>query len=114
MSAAGGNPDDSSDNSDSDPSDNEGELPKKKLTSNQLLHKYVKAIIADQKKRDKADVSKSQPYKGDPEDIERFIRQLENVWVLESHKYKKDITKIRYAANLLQKNGNDRHSDPMK
>ena len=87
-SAAGGNPDDSSDNLDSDPSDNEGELPKKKLTSNQLLHKYVKAMIADQKRRDKADAPKPQPYKGDPEDLERFIRQLEIVWVLESHKYK--------------------------
>ena len=73
-SAAGGNPDDSSDNSDSDPSDNEGELPKKKLTSNQLLHKYVKAMITDRKRRDKADKPKLQPYKGDPEDLERFIR----------------------------------------
>ena len=34
--------------------------------------------------------------------------------VLESHKYKKDITKIRYAPNFLQKNGTDRHSDPVK
>ena len=36
------------------------------------------------------------------------------MWVLESHKYKKDITKIRYEANLLQKNGTDRHRDPVK
>ena len=57
---------------------------------------------------------KPQPYKGDPEDLERFIRQLENMWVRQSHKYKKDITKIRYAANLLHKNGTDRHRDPMK
>ena len=84
------------------------------MTSNQLLHKYVKAMITDQKRRDKADAPKPQPYKGDPEDRERFIRQLENVWVLESHKYKKDITKIRYAANLLQKNGTDRPRDPVK
>ena len=38
----GGDSDDSSNNSDTDPSDNEGELPKKKLTSEQLLHKYMK------------------------------------------------------------------------
>ena len=62
-SASGGNPDDSSNHSDSDPSDKEGELPKKKLTSNQLLHKYVKAMIADQKRRDKAATPKPQPYK---------------------------------------------------
>ena len=113
-SAAGGNPDDSSANSDSDPSDNKGELPKKKLTSNQLLHKSVKAMISDQKRRDKVDAPKPQPYKGDPEDLERFIRQLENVWVLESHRYKEDITKIRYAINLLQKNGTDKHRDRVK
>ena len=71
-------------------------------------------MIADQKRRDKADAPKPQPYKGDPEDLERFIRRLENVCVLESHRYKKDITKIRYAANLLQKNGTDRHRDPVK
>ena len=113
-STAGGNLDDSSDNSDSDASDNEGELTKKKSTSNQLLHKYMKARISDQKRRDKADAPKPQPYKGNPKDLERFIRQLENVWVLESHKYKKDITKICYAANLLQKNGTNRHGDPVK
>ena len=110
-SAAGGNSDDSSYNLDSDPSDNEEELPKKELTNNQLLLKYVEAIITDQKRRDKADEPKPQPYYGDPEDLERFIRQLENVRVFESHKYKKDITKIRYAANLLQKNGTDRPRD---
>ena len=114
-SATGDNLHDSSDNSDSDPSDNEGgELPKKKSTSNQLLNKYVKAIISYQKRRDKADAPKPHPYKGDPEDLERFIRQLENVWVLDSHKYKKDITIIRYAANLLQKNGTDKHRDPVQ
>ena len=57
-SSATGNPDDSSYNSDSDSSDNKGELPKKKLTCNQLLHKYVKAIYADQKKKDKAHAPK--------------------------------------------------------
>ena len=46
-SAAGGNPYDTSDNSDSDSGNYEGELPKKKLINNQLLHKYMKAIIAD-------------------------------------------------------------------
>ena len=74
----------------------------------------MKAIIADKKRRDKADAPKPQPYKGDPEDLGRFIRQLENVWVLKSHKFKKDITKIRYPADLLQRNDTDRHRDPVK
>ena len=99
---------------DSDPSDNKRELPKKKLSSNQLLHKYVKARIYDQQRGDQANAPKWQPYKGDPEDLERFIRQLENVWVLESDRYKKGITKIHYVANLLQKNSTDKHKDPVK
>ena len=36
-------------------------------------------MIADQRRKDKADTPKPQPYKGDPEDLERFIRQLENI-----------------------------------
>ena len=60
-----------------------------------LLEKYITAIIKDHKNRDKVEAPKPQPYKGDPEDLERFLRQLENVWALEPHKYKKDITKIR-------------------
>ena len=113
-SAAAGNPDNSFYNSDNDPSDYEEEVPKKQLPSNYLLHKYVKAMISYQKRRDKVYTPKLQPYKVDPENLERFIKQLENVWVLECHKYKKDITKIRYAGYLWQKNGTDRHSDPMK
>ena len=71
------NPWDSSSDSDSDPS--EDERPKKKLTTQQLLAKYVTAMVKDQKKKDKAQAPKPQPYKGDPEDLKRFIRQLENV-----------------------------------
>ena len=74
----------------------------------------MNAIISDQKRRDKADTPKPQPYKGDPEDPERFIRQLENMWVLKSQKYKKNITKICYTTNLPQKNISDRHRDPVK
>ena len=112
--ASGADPGDSSDNSDRDPSDNEGELPKVMITSEKLLVKYLSAMIKDQKHRDKADAPKPQPYKGDPEDLERFLRQLENVWDHEAHRYKKDITKIRYAANLLHRNANDKHGDPVK
>ena len=36
------------------------------------------------------------------------------MWALEAHRYKKDITKIRYAANLLHRNANHKHGDPVK
>ena len=110
--AAAGNPGDSSDDSDRDPV--VGQPPKEKITSEKLLEKYITAIIKDHKNRDKVEAPKPQPYKGDPEDLERFLRQLENVWALEPHKYKKDITKIRYAANLLHRNTTDKHRDPVK
>ena len=58
-------------------------------------------MIDDQKRRDKADTTEPQPYKGNPEDLERFIGWLDNVWVSKSNQYKKDITKIPYIANFL-------------
>ena len=61
----GGDPSDSSNDSDSDASNNPYELPKKKLTSEDLLHKYVKAIAQDYKRRNKVDAPKLQPYKVD-------------------------------------------------
>ena len=107
-------PDDSSSYSDSDPSDDEGQRKKKRLTSRKLLEKYMTTMVKDYQRKDRAEAPKPQGYKGDPEDLERFIRQLENVWALESHKYKKDITKIRYTANLLHRNTTDKHRDPVK
>ena len=71
-------------------------------------------MIKDQKHRDKADMPKPQPYKCDPEDLERFLSQLDNMWALEVHRYKKDITKILYAAKRLHRNANDKHGDPVK
>lgn len=44
------------------------------MTSNQLLYKYVKAMIADRNRKDKSDVPKSQPYNDDLAELERFIR----------------------------------------
>ena len=110
--AAAGNSGDSSDESDRDP--DVGQLSKTKTTSEKLLAKYMDAIIKDHKTGDKVEAPKLQPYKGDLEDLERFLNQLENVWALESHKYTKDITKIRYAANLLHRNTIDKHLNPVK
>ena len=71
-------------------------------------------MIKDRKGRDKVEAPKPQLSKGCPENLERFLRQLENVWALEPHKYKKGITKIRYAANLLYRNTTDKHRNPDK
>ena len=52
------------------------------------------------------------PFKGDPEDFERFLRQLETVFALEHRTFQKDIRKIHYAANLLHRNKNVKFADP--
>lgn len=38
-----------------------------------MLYKYKKAMISDEKTKDKADIPKPQLYKGDREDVARFI-----------------------------------------
>lgn len=110
----GVSPDDSSGYSASEPNANEGELRWRKLTRNQLIHKYLNAMSADQKRRYKANASNLYPYKCDLEDFERFIMQFNNVWVLQYYKYEKVITKILNLANPLQKNRIDKHRDPVK
>ena len=36
------------------------------------------------------------------------------MWALEAHRYKKNITKIRYAANRPHRNANDKDGNPVK
>jgi len=67
----------------------------------------VRNIAKD--KKPKPEAPKPKAYAGDLEDLERFIRSLENVWAIEKHKYKDDLTKIRYAANLLDRLTNNEH-----
>jgi len=64
-------------------------------------------------KKPKPEAPKPKTYKGDPEDLERFIWSLENVWAIEKHKHKDDLTKIRYVANLLQRPTNSKFRDPV-
>ena len=52
----------------------------------------MRNIIKSKKPKPKA--PKSRAHKGDPEDLERFIRSLENVWAIEKYKYKDNLTKI--------------------
>ena len=90
----GGNSQGTFDDLDRDASNNSGDLPKKKITIEDMLHKDVQVIARDYRRRDKADMHKPQPYNGDLKDLKRFIRELKNVLALEAHKYKADITKI--------------------
>ena len=64
-------------------------------------------------KKPKPEASKPKAYKGDPEDLKRFIHSLENMWAINKHKYKNDLTKIRYIANLLETPTNSKFRDPV-
>ena len=50
-------------------------------------------------------------FKGDLEDLQRFLRQLENMFAWEYRTFQQDIRKIRYAANLLHRNKDDKFGD---
>jgi len=64
-------------------------------------------------KKAKPEAPKAKTYKGDPEDLERFIRSLENGCGIEKHKYNENLTKIRYTANLLERPTNSKFRDPV-
>lgn len=79
--------------------------------SDEVLKKVLIKFL--QRGQAQPETPKPQPFKGDPEDLERFLRQLENVWAIEKVRYRQDIVKIRYAANLLHRNTTDKHRDPV-
>ena len=66
----------------------------------------VKILLEKSAKPEELPVKAPQPslFKGDPEDLQRFLRQLENMFALEHRTLQQDIRKIRYAANLLHRN----------
>ena len=58
-------------------------------------------MAQDYRGRDRIDAPKRQPYKGDSEDLERIIRQLEKVWALEVHKYQSVINQPPTLSEIL-------------
>lgn len=113
---AAGNTDynDGFNNIESSPVDNGGELLKVKITLDKLLAKYMSTIMKDQEDLEMLNTSKPESYKGDPKDLERFLRYSENVWALEGHRCKKQITSMRYTANPSYRNENDKYGDSVK
>jgi hypothetical protein len=47
-------------------------------------------------------VKDPEPFKGEPEDLERFLLQLENKFAMEPVRYGDDVRKIRYAGQLMK------------
>ena len=76
--------------------------------------KAVKILLKISAKPEERPVKAPQPspFEGDLEDLERFLRQLENVFALEYRTFQQDIRKICYAANLLHRNKDNKFGDP--
>jgi hypothetical protein len=69
----------------------------------------VRAVVKKHKKQDDEPTSTGkspdpQSFDGNPEELERFLRQLSNKFALERRHYKQDNDKIRYASLLLKGN----------
>ena len=79
-----------------------------------LCFKAVNVLLKKSVKPEEWSIKAQQPLpsKGDPEDLERFLRQLENVFTLQHRTFQEDIRKIWYPANLLHRNKNDKFGDP--
>jgi hypothetical protein len=68
----------------------------------------VRAVVGKDKKKDDGPTSTGkspdpQSFDDNPEELERFLRQLRNKFALERRHYKQDIDKMRYASLLLCK-----------
>ena len=44
----------------------------------------------------------SEPFTGDPEDLERFLLQVDNKFQMEPNRFRDDVRKIRYAGQLMK------------
>ena len=112
----GGDPDPDSD-ADSDPEPDHGRHPRRWQTwvrrraERQALQdaaQYFRGIMPQQQQvpADQRDckVKDPEPFTGDPEDLERFLVQVDNKFNLkmESNRFRDDVRKIRYAGQLMK------------
>jgi len=82
-----------------------------KTSEDKLLAALLRSL---KREKPRPEAPKPKAYKGDPKDLERFIRSLDNVWAIEKRKYKDDLTKIRFTANLLERPTSSKYRDPVQ
>ena len=110
----GGDPDPDSD-VDSDPEPDHGRHPRRwqawvrRRAERQALRdaaQYFRGIMPQQQQvpvvqRD-CKVKDPEPFTGDPEDLERFLLQVDNKFEIESNRFRDNVRKIRYAGQLMK------------
>ena len=77
-----------------------------------LMQQLADKKAGDHSVRPIAKLPEPAPYKGDPEDLERFLGQLTNIFNLDQAYFRNDSIKIQYASNLLYHS--DKFSSPAK
>ena len=110
----GGDPDPDSD-ADSDPEPDHGRHPRRwqarvrRRAEHQALRdaaQYFQGIMPQQQQvpADQRDckVMNPEPFTGDPEDLERFLLQVDNKFEMEPNRFHDEVRKIRYAGQLLK------------
>ena len=101
------NPDsdpDDSDNSDSDPEPDFRRHPKRWrawVRRTEELRAFRRIGTSTPVKRQDVKTPDPKVYKGDPDDLNRFLLQVENKFVMEPNRFDTDLIKIRYTGQLL-------------
>ena len=66
----------------------------------------VQSMLAQRRPEEPQDkdckVSDPDPFKGDPEDLERFLLQITNKFIMEPRRFSDDVRKIRFAGQLMK------------
>src|SRR6266550_4256858 len=110
----GGGPEWPDDDSDSDPEPDSRRYPKrwqswvKRRAERQAMNnaaQFLRDVIPQQPTQQVIHDFKSPDpkcFKGDPEDLDRFLHQLEDKFCLEPNRFTSDVTKIRYTGQRLE------------
>ena len=104
-----------SDDSDSDPEPDLGRHPRRwrawanrraRERAMRQANEFVQSMLAQRRPEEPQDkdckVSDPDPFKGDPEDLERFLLQITNKFIMEPRLFSDDVRKIRFAGQLMK------------
>ena len=69
-------------------------------------NEFVQSMLAQRHPEEPQDkdckVSDPDPFKGDHEDLERFLLQITNKFIMEPRRFSDDVRKIRFAGQLMK------------
>ena len=70
------------------------------------VNEFVQSMLAPRRPEEPQDkdckVSDLDPFKGDPADLDRFLLQITNKFIMEPRRFSDDVRKIRFACQLMK------------